>query len=161
MARGAVEPEQLAAAGEVVAAEGLAGGGGPIVPEGDNLHDDGNIAAGGELFRINCSQCHAFGGGGGALSSGKYAPSLHDATEEQIYAAMLSGPQNMPRFSDRQLTPEEKKDLVAYVKSVSGQQNSPGGYALGGFGPVSEAMAVFIFGMLILVGVTLWIGAKA
>ena len=31
-------------------------------------------ASGGELFRVNCSSCHAFGGGGGALSSGKFAP---------------------------------------------------------------------------------------
>ena len=72
--------------------------------------DDDAIARGGELFRINCSSCHAFGGGGGALSSGKYAPALDDATDRQIYAAMLTGPQNMPVFGDNQLTPEEKRD---------------------------------------------------
>ena len=42
---------------------------------------------------------------------------------------MLTGPQNMPKFTDRQLTPEEKQDIIAYVKSVTGQDNSVGGYA--------------------------------
>ena len=32
-------------------------------------------------------------------------PSLDDATDRQIYAAMLTGPQNMPVFGDNQLTP--------------------------------------------------------
>ena len=56
---------------------------------------------------------------------GKYAPNLDAATETQIYAAMLSGPQNMPKFSDRQLTPEEKKDIIAYVKSVTARTTTP------------------------------------
>ncbi|TDB71593.1 c-type cytochrome [Micromonospora sp. KC723] len=72
-------------------------GTGPVVPDNVNaLTEDADLARGGELFRINCSQCHAFGGGGGALTSGKYAPSLHPASDRIIYAAMLSGPQNMP-----------------------------------------------------------------
>lgn len=136
-------------------------GGGPELPAERGADLRGDSADGGELFRLNCASCHNFTGRGGALSSGKYAPNLEEATEEQIYAAMLSGPQNMPRFSDRQLTPDEKKDIVAYVKSVAGQKNSPGGYHLGGFGPISEALATFVVGMALLVGVTLWIGAKA
>ena len=82
-------------------------------------------ARGGELFRLNCASCHNFTGRGGALSSGKFAPSLDPATETQIYTAMLSGPQNMPKFSDRQLTPEEKQDIIAYIKSVRGRQQQP------------------------------------
>ena len=74
---------------------------------------------------------------------------------------MLTGPQNMPKFSDRQLTPEEKKDIIAYVKSVTDGNNDPGGNPLGGFGPVSEGLIAFIVGIAALVGVTLWIGAKA
>lgn len=155
-------PMSLAEAADALGAYVQANGGGPELPQerGAALHGD-DPARGGELFRLNCASCHNFTGRGGALSSGKFAPELDEATEEQMYAAMLTGPQNMPKFSDRQLTPEEKKDIVAYVKSVAGQQNSPGGYALGGFGPISEALAVFLVGMGILVGVTLWIGAKA
>ena len=139
-----------------------ANGGGPELPaeRGEALRGD-DPARGGELFRLNCASCHNFTGQGGALSSGKFAPDMAPSNEEQMYAAMLSGPQNMPKFSDRQLSPEEKKDIIAYVKSVTGQQNSPGGYALGGFGPISEALVVFIFGLAVLIGVTMWIGARA
>jgi len=149
-------------AADALAAFVQANGGGTELPEerGAALRGD-DPARGGQLFRLNCASCHNFTGRGGALSSGKFAPNLEEATEDEIYAAMLSGPQNMPKFSDRQLSAEEKKDIVAYVRSVAGQQNNAGGYALGGFGPISEALATFIVGMVILVGVTLWIGAKA
>lgn len=151
-------PEEI----DAIAAFVGANGGGPERPEekGEALRGD-NPARGGELFRLNCASCHNFTGRGGALSSGKFAPELDQANEEQIYTAMLSGPQSMPKFSDRQLSPEEKKDIIAYVKSVSGQQNSPGGYALGGFGPIGETLAVFVVGIAALIGITLWIGAKA
>jgi ubiquinol-cytochrome c reductase cytochrome c subunit len=138
------------------------GPGGPKLPaeRGEALRGD-NPARGGELFRMNCASCHNFTGRGGALSSGKFAPELDPATEDQMYAAMLSGPQNMPKFSDRQLSPEEKKDIIAYVKSVTDGNNNPGGAPLGGLGPQSEGLIAFIVGMAALIGVTLWIGAKS
>ena len=55
-------------------------GGGPEVP-GGNLQDVANVAKGGELYRLNCASCHNFTGEGGALSQGKYAPNLRDATD--------------------------------------------------------------------------------
>jgi ubiquinol-cytochrome c reductase cytochrome c subunit len=137
-------------------------GGGPVPPseKGEELRGD-NPARGGELFRLNCASCHNFTGRGGALSSGKAAPHLDDSTEMEIYTAMLSGPESMPRFSDRQLTPEEKKDIVAFVKSVTNGNNNPGGNPIGGLGPQSEGLIAFIVGMAALLGITLWIGAKA
>ncbi|MEW1585883.1 cytochrome c [Micromonospora vinacea] len=136
-------------------------GGGPVVPEGDELREDGNIAAGGELFRINCSQCHAFGGGGGALSSGKFAPSLHPATDRQIYAAMLSGPQNMPVFGDNQLRPEQKADIIAYIQETLKHDQDPGGFNLGRYGPSTEGLAIFLIGIVALVFASLWIAGKS
>ncbi|MGS2618390.1 cytochrome bc1 complex diheme cytochrome c subunit [Micromonospora sp. LZ34] len=136
-------------------------GGGPIVPDGDNLHEDANIAAGGELFRINCSQCHAFGGGGGALSSGKFAPSLRPATDRQIYAAMLSGPQNMPVFGDNQITPEQKADIIAYIQETLKHDQDPGGFNLGRYGPSTEGLAIFLVGIVALVFTSLWIAGKS
>ena len=141
-------------------------GGGPLVPRDANgqIADQSllgnNVARGGDLYRLNCASCHNFTGRGGALSSGKYAPGLDPATPAQIYTAMLTGPQNMPKFSDRQLSPEEKKDIIAYVRSSSETMN-PGGYGLGGFGPASEGMAIFIIGMVAAIAVALWIGARA
>lgn len=139
-----------------------ANGGGATVPEekGEALRGE-DPARGGQLFRLNCASCHNFTGRGGALSSGKIAPDLDPASEEQIYTAMLSGPQNMPHFSDRQLTPEEKKDIIAYVMSVTDGNNNPGGEPLGGFGPVSEGLIAFLVGIGALVAFTVWLGAKA
>jgi ubiquinol-cytochrome c reductase cytochrome c subunit len=73
-----------------------ANGGGPQRPAESGIALRGpDPARGGELFRLNCAQCHNFTGQGGALSSGKFAPPLSPATEDQIYTAMLSGPQSM------------------------------------------------------------------
>jgi ubiquinol-cytochrome c reductase cytochrome c subunit len=151
-------PEEV----DAVSAYVQANGGGTQLPDerGEALRGE-DPARGGELFRFNCASCHNFTGRGGALSSGKEAPSLDGATEEQIYAAMVSGPQNMPRFSDRQLSPEEKKDIIAYVKSVTDGNNNPGGSPIGGLGPQSEGFIAFVVGIVALLGITLWIGAKA
>src|SRR5580693_831749 len=143
-----------------------ANGGGPAVvrnPDGSiamqSLRGD-DIGRGGDLFRLNCSSCHNFTGKGGALSSGKFAPDLEPANEQQILDAMLTGPQNMPKFSDRQLSFDAKKDIIAYVKSVT-EERSPGGNGLGGFGPAPEGMAMWIIGMVAVIGAALWIGARS
>jgi ubiquinol-cytochrome c reductase cytochrome c subunit len=126
-------------------------GGGPAIPSG-NL-DNGDVAAGGELFRINCSSCHAFGGGGGALSSGKFAPPLDQAT-------MLTGPQNMPVFGDNQLSMQDKKNIIAYLMNLRSDAD-PGGWGLGRLGPVPEGLAIFLIGMVALVFTPLWIAGKS
>ena len=119
-----------------------------------------DVARGGELFRLNCASCHNFTGRGGALSSGKYAPELDPANEQEIYQAMLTGPQNMPKFSDRQLTADEKKDIIAFIKS-SKETPSPAGYALGGLGPVSEGIAMWVIGVTLVAAAAIWIGSRS
>ena len=141
-------------------------GGGPQVPAGeltDNLQSNPEaLAEGGKLFRLNCSSCHGFGGAGGALSSGKYAPSLHSATTEQIYAAMLTGPQSMPVFGDNELTPDQKREVITYVTVQLQQDKDPGGiFNLGRYGPVTEGLAIFLVGITILVFSALWIAGKS
>jgi ubiquinol-cytochrome c reductase cytochrome c subunit len=86
---------------------------------------------------------------------------MQSAGPKIIYTAMQSGPQNMPRFSDRQLTPQQKQDIITYVNSVSNNRNNPGGLALGGLGPVPEGLVAWAVGIAALVGITLWIGSKA
>jgi ubiquinol-cytochrome c reductase cytochrome c subunit len=135
-------------------------GGGPQLPDGTDFHSSGDVSAGGELFRVNCSSCHAYGMGGGALSSGKYAPSLNDATDRQIYAAMLTGPENMPVFGDNQLTPQEKQDIIAYITHQVDDQD-PGGWGIGRLGPVSEGLVIFLVGLVALIFATLWIAGKS
>ncbi|GAA1856481.1 cytochrome bc1 complex diheme cytochrome c subunit [Asanoa iriomotensis] len=135
-------------------------GGGPQIPEGDNLHSGGDVAAGGQIFRLNCSSCHAFGGGGGALSSGKFAPRISNTDDRVIWGAMLSGPQNMPVFGDNQLTPDQKRDVIAYIQETL-KDRDPGGFNLGRLGPTTEGLAVFVVGITALIFTALWIAGKS
>jgi ubiquinol-cytochrome c reductase cytochrome c subunit len=133
-------------------------GGGPTVPSGDLR--DGDLAAGGELFRLNCASCHNFVGEGGALSSGKAAPSLLDATDTEIYTAMLTGPENMPVFGDNQLTPDDKRAIINYVQTIKSQAD-PGGAGIGRVGPVSEGLVIWIVVIGALMFGIFWMGSKA
>jgi ubiquinol-cytochrome c reductase cytochrome c subunit len=133
-------------------------GGGPTLPAGDLR--DGDLAEGGELFRLNCASCHNFVGEGGALSSGKAAPSLLNANDLTIYTAMLSGPENMPVFGDNQLTPSQKRAIINYVQTVKAEAN-PGGAGIGRIGPVSEGLVIWVVGIGILMFGIFWMGSKA
>jgi ubiquinol-cytochrome c reductase cytochrome c subunit len=137
-------------------------GGGPMAPTDAQLDvSDGDLSLGGDLFRTNCSSCHNFAGAGGALTKSKYAPALKAADARVIWTAMVSGPENMPRFSDNTLTPQEKKDITKYVRFITTQNKDPGGAALGHYGPIPEGLTIFLVGIGLLIVVTLWIGARA
>ena len=137
-----------------------ANGGGPEAPEQDADLTDGNLQLGGDLFRTNCASCHNFAGSGGALTYGKYAPDLSESSARVIYTAMQSGPESMPRYGDNQLSPEEKRAIVRYVRYIT-QAEQPGGADLGRYGPVSEGLTAWVVGLTLLVGLTLWIGARS
>jgi ubiquinol-cytochrome c reductase cytochrome c subunit len=98
-------------------------------------------------------------GAGGALSEGKWAPSLWETSERNIYQAMLTGPQSMPVFNDANIDPEEKRDIIAFI--VEQREGSAGGTALGALGPVSEGLWAWIVGIGLIIGAAVWIGAKS
>lgn len=133
---------------------------GPTYPEERILDGEGDVAHGAELFRINCAMCHNVAAAGGALTEGKYAPALTETSALHIYAAMVTGPQNMPVFGDMNLSDEDKRDLIS---ALLYQQESvqPGGFSLGSLGPVSEGLFIWIFGIGALVALTVWITAKS
>jgi len=133
---------------------------GPAIPDDRYLTGEGDIANGAELFRINCAMCHNVAGAGGALTEGKFAPDLRDIEPAHIYEAMVTGPQNMPVFSDLNITPENKADIIAYLKFLDANP-SPGGLDLGGLGPVSEGLFVWIFALGSIVAITVWLTAKS
>jgi ubiquinol-cytochrome c reductase cytochrome c subunit len=136
-------------------------GPGPAKPDPSDYSSSGaNVADGGQLFRTNCAQCHNASGKGGALSEGKYAPTLDGVEPKYIYEAMLTGPQNMPSFPDSTMPVQAKKDIVAYLGAVdSDKSSSPGGLELGGLGPVSEGLFGWIFGLGALIAVAVWVAA--
>ncbi|MEW2087237.1 c-type cytochrome [Streptomyces sp. NPDC005283] len=136
-------------------------GAGPITPTEKQYSPEGaDIARGGDLFRTNCAQCHNFTGEGGALTNGKYAPNLEGVDPKHIYEAMQTGPQNMPSFPDTTLPEKGKQDIIAYIKTVNGDDSeSPGGLKLGGLGPVSEGLFGWIFGLGALIAVAIWVAA--
>jgi ubiquinol-cytochrome c reductase cytochrome c subunit len=149
--------EQIAAMAAYVAS--LAPG--PAVPpEEYTSGEGGDVATGAELFRVNCAMCHNFAGSGGALTRGKYAPSLRDVEGKHIYEAMVTGPQSMPVFNDTNISPESKNDIVAYLHALDEQENV-GGMTLGNLGPVSEGLFAWIFGLGIMIGFAVWLGQKS
>lgn len=136
-------------------------GPGPAIPTEEMLSTAGaDLALGGELFRTNCAQCHSVSGKGGALSEGRQAPSLMKSDDKEIYEAMITGPQNMPVFSDETLPVEDKQAIIAYIQELQ-QGSNPGGHSLGRLGPVTEGLFIWIAGLGALLGVAVWIGAKA
>ncbi|MBT1017848.1 c-type cytochrome [Canibacter sp. lx-72] len=133
---------------------------GPEIPKAQYLRADGDAARGSELFRINCAMCHNVAAAGGALTQGKYAPKLTGVDSSHIYEAMITGPQNMPVFSDANLTPQDKADIITYLKYL---ENEPkvGGLGLGSLGPVAEGLFIWVIGLGAIVALTVWVTAKS
>ena len=135
-------------------------GGGPTIPTPAEVSTSGaDLALGQQLFTANCAQCHNFDGAGGALTYGKYAPALTNATPTQIYEAMLTGPEAMPVFNNTTITPNEKRAIIAYV-TTSRVTPNPGGFSLGRVGPVTEGLVAFLGLLFFMVLAALWITAK-
>jgi ubiquinol-cytochrome c reductase cytochrome c subunit len=134
-------------------------GAGPAIPEAGVLDEQGDAAKGGELFRTNCAMCHNAAAAGGALTRGKFAPALADVSGKHIYEAMVTGPQNMPVFSDSNITPEGKRDIITFLKQIE-STGSPGGADLGALGPVSEGLFVWIAGLGVIIAFTIWLTSR-
>ena len=159
--QGMVKPQQFTEEQNLQMAAYVASlGPGPALPDSSYLQADGNAANGGELFRINCAMCHNVSAAGGALTEGKFAPPLTGVDEVFIYEAMVAGPQNMPIFSDANLTPEEKADIITYLKYI---ENEPavGGFTLGSIGPVAEGLFIWVIGLGGVIALTVWVTAKS
>ena len=150
--------EEVAALAAYVAS--LAPGPAAIKNEDLNWERDGNAAEGGELFRTNCAMCHNFAGQGGALTQGKYAPTLMGVEPRHIYEAMITGPQSMPVFSDKVITPEEKLSIIKWIKEAE-KEPANGGASLGRVGPVTEGLLAWTLGIGALIGVAVWLASKA
>ncbi len=133
---------------------------GPDLPDAQYLQGDGDIANGATLFRINCAMCHNVAAAGGALTEGKFAPKLTGVAATHVYEAMVTGPQNMPVFSDTNISPQEKSDIISYLKYIE-EKPAVGGLTLGSIGPVAEGLFIWIIGLGAVVALTVWVTAKS
>jgi ubiquinol-cytochrome c reductase cytochrome c subunit len=153
-------PEEITALAAYVASLGP----GPSIPPKSEYDptgaDNESIVRGGQFFKTNCTACHNFAASGGALPGGKFAPSLKGVSDKHIYEAMLTGPQQMPVFSDGVLKPDEKRDVIAYLNSIESDPKY-GGASLGALGPVSEGLTAWLVGIGVLVGFCVWIASHS
>ena len=120
--------------------------GGPDVPV---VHaEDGDVAAGGEIFRAQCAACHQWGGQGGALLR-REAPRLDMSTPTQVVEAIRLGPGTMPVFGPAAIGDEELADVARYVQYLQ-HPDDRGGLPLWHLGPVPEGgMALLAIGVLV------------
>lgn len=141
-------------------------GPGPAVPDPSDYSLEGMsdkereeaIVRGGQIFLTNCTACHNFTGAGGAMPQGGYAPNILGVDPKYVYEAMLTGPQSMPNFSNGNLTPDAKRDVIAYLQSIEDNPDY-GGFGMGGLGPVAEGLFAWVLGIGGLVGFCIWIAA--
>lgn len=133
-------------------------GAGPAIPTNLN-YQKANVSQGLDLWQANCAHCHQVAAQGGVLSYGSYAPSLDAVTPKQMYEAMITGPENMPVFGDKTLTPAQKLDIIKYITTMRSEAN-PGGISIGRTGPVAEGAVAWLAAIPVLVLLTLWIGKR-
>jgi ubiquinol-cytochrome c reductase cytochrome c subunit len=151
---------------EALAAYVASLGPGPSVPSASDYSTEGMsdeereaaIVRGGQIFLTNCTACHNFAGSGGAMPQGGHAPKIRGVEPQYVYEAMLTGPQNMPVFSNGNLPPDAKRDVIAYLESLE-ETPEYGGFGMGAVGPVSEGMFAWVLGIGSCVGAAIWIAA--
>jgi len=129
-------------------------GPGPEIPDVDP--ERGDMAMGGELYRENCAACHQAAGSGGALSYGRHAPSLHEATATEIAEAPRIGPGQMPVFGPEVISDSDLDSLALYVLQLDDPAD-PGGLSLGRIGPVAEGFVAILIGLGTLIVVARWV----
>ncbi len=155
--------EEIAALAAYVASLGP----GPGIPDEGDYSTDGltdeeraaAISRGGQIFLTNCTACHNFDGSGGAMPRGGYAPTLRGVEPKHIYEAMITGPQQMPVFSDGNLSSDERRDVIAYLESTA-ENPRFGGFGLGSFGPVAEGLATWVIGVGGAIGFAIWLASR-
>ena len=116
------------------------------------------IARGGQIFLTNCTACHNFQGSGGAHAPRWLRPEHPQHRAPPHLRGDAHRTQSMDNFSDGNLPPDAKRDVIAYIESLN-ESPEYGGYGLGGLGPVPEGIAAWVVGIGVLVGVAVWIAA--
>lgn len=133
---------------------------GPPIPELGEVADERGVAAGGELWRLECAVCHQLAGRGGVLLDDAEIPTVLDSTALEIAEATRVGPYSMPGFGPRTISDEELDQVVAYVTRELQQPEDPGGWGAARLGPFAEGAVVWVFGVVTLLLAAAWVGRR-
>lgn len=146
----AFDDDQIRALVDFVAGLGQ----GPGIPSVKT--DEALVPRGQTLFIDNCAPCHGSTANGGAVGGGAVAPPLHQATPVQVVEAMIVGPGQMPVFGFGE---EDRNAVASYVTYLQHSAN-PGGFSIGGIGPVPEGFVGWVLGMGLLIVVVVLVGRE-
>ncbi len=118
-----------------------------------------NVSDGLTLFALNCAACHTIEGDGDALAFSTFSPSMRHIPASQVAEAIRTGPGNMPRFTGN-LSDFQVRDIVKYVVTEIQHPRNPGGFGLGGLGPVAEGFVGLALGVGLLCLIAFWVGER-
>lgn len=134
----------------------IAAHGGPGIPSIDPAA--GDVAHGGELFRINCAACHSMLGQGGELTD-RAIPKITEATPKQAAEVIRAGSVQMPKFGTAAISKSGLNDVLAYMQYLKHPEDK-GGDPISHLGPVAEGMIGWFIGMVVLLAFIRWIGQR-
>ncbi|HLI94729.1 MAG TPA: c-type cytochrome [Candidatus Baltobacteraceae bacterium] len=122
-----------------------------VLPTVTLRSDAQSVKSGRDVYEENCEQCHAATGFGNSVDYRDVAPSLMEATPQDLADAVRYGPDVMPRFGPSVINQRHLDDLASYVWYLQHGQYNPGGLQLANWGPVSEGFVAWTFGIGLLV----------
>lgn len=125
--------------------------GNKVLPHVTLKLDKESLATGRHVYEENCEQCHAATGEGNSVDYRDVAPSLMDATPQDLADAVRYGPDVMPKFGPDVIDQNRLDDLASYVWYLQHAKYNPGGLRLANWGPVDEGFMLWTFGMGLLV----------
>ncbi len=125
--------------------------GNKVLPAVRVQQDDASIQSGREIYAADCEQCHSATGRGDSVGYGDVAPSLMDATPQDLADAVRYGPDVMPKFGPDVIDQAHLNDLASYVWYLQHAKYNPGGLQLANWGPVSEGFIAWTLGIGLLV----------
>jgi ubiquinol-cytochrome c reductase cytochrome c subunit len=128
--------------------ESLDPGAGPEIPDIEGW-EDADLARGLELFTQNCAACHGPTAQGIAVGQRDVSSTLDVAEPIEIAQAIRSGPGVMPRFLEDTMTEEEVREVTAWIMDLR-ERESPGGWAFGRSGTVTEGFLAVVIGLGLL-----------
>ncbi len=78
----------------------------------------GDVSAGLQVYAANCAQCHGASGAGGVAGGGAWTPRVNNLSSQTLADAIRTGPFQMPRFDEQQITDQEIADIAAFLHQV-------------------------------------------